>query len=133
MRNEVVDGVRRAGRTLATGMVLLLVLGSGAADAQSGYGYAGMSGGSNTLVVFDLATGTALLPPIDLSPEGNYPYDATLTPQGHELWVVGASGDGVVVIDTATNAVTARIPLVGIAEYPEAAIVPALSPRFYVL
>jgi YVTN family beta-propeller protein len=52
---------------------------------------------------------------IDLLPEGNYPYDATITPDGAQVWLVGASGDGVVVIDRATNAVVARFPVAGYA------------------
>jgi YVTN family beta-propeller protein len=46
---------------------------------------------------------------IDLLPEGNYPYDATIKPDDSEVWFVGASGDGVVVIDRATNTVVQRI------------------------
>jgi len=42
---------------------------------------------------------------IDLLPEGNYPYDATISPDGGQVWFTGASGDGVVVIDRATNSV----------------------------
>ena len=63
---------------------------------------------------FDLttfATGSA----IDLLPEANYPYDATITPDGSEVWFVGASGDGIVVIDRATNTITQRIT---VSEYP---------------
>ncbi|MCP4591851.1 MAG: YncE family protein [bacterium] len=85
--------------------------------ALVGHGYAGMST-NDSLVVFDLATGTALAPVIDLLPEGNYPYDATIHPAGHELWVVGASGDGVVVVDTASATIAARIALGSAGEYP---------------
>jgi YVTN family beta-propeller protein len=42
---------------------------------------------------------------IDLLPEGNYPYDATISPDGGQVWFTGASGDGVVVIDRATSSV----------------------------
>ena len=52
---------------------------------------------------------------IDLLPEANYPYDATIKPDGSEVWFVGASGDGVVVIDRATNAVVQRFD---VSEYP---------------
>lgn len=52
---------------------------------------------------------------VDLLPFGDYPYDATIRPDGTELWIPGASGDGVVVIDRATAAVTHTIP---VGEYP---------------
>jgi len=61
--------------------------------------------------VTTFATGNA----IDLLPEANYPYDATITPDGSEVWFVGASGDGIVVIDRATNTITQRIT---VSEYP---------------
>lgn len=61
--------------------------------------------------VMNFATGTA----IELLPEGDYPYDATITPDGNEVWFVGASGDGVVVIDRTTKLVSHRID---VAEYP---------------
>jgi YVTN family beta-propeller protein len=54
-------------------------------------------------------------PAIDLLPEGNYPYDATMNSDGTEVWFVGASGDGAVVVDRATNTITHRIP---VGEYP---------------
>ena len=91
---------------------------SGTGQALAGdFGYAGMSG-NDTLVPFVLATGTAVAPAIDLLPEGDYPYDATIHPWGHEVWVCGAAGDGVVVVETATNAVLARIPLGPAGAYP---------------
>jgi YVTN family beta-propeller protein len=109
----------RFAAAMSTRSVLLavctLVLAGGAAEAVD-RGYAGMSA-SDSLMAFDLATGTAVPPAIDLLPEGNYPYDAVIHPAGGELWVVGASGDGVVVLDTATDTVIARIDLAGIGEY----------------
>jgi YVTN family beta-propeller protein len=81
------------------------------------YGYLGMSS-TDSLVVLDLDAGTALTPSIDLLPEGNYPYDATILPDGSEVWICGASGDGIVVIDTTTHAVTHRIALGLAGEYP---------------
>ncbi len=63
---------------------------------------------------FDTSTGM-VDSPIDLLPEGNYPYDATISPDGTEVWVPGASGDGVVVIDRTSGLVTHRIPT---GEYP---------------
>ncbi len=97
--------------------VLLLTIGLPSAGAAADHGFAGMSTTDN-LMVFDLEAGVSLPPAINLLPEGNYPYDATIHPAGHELWVVGAGGDGVVVIDTATGAILDRIDLTGMAEYP---------------
>ena len=71
------------------------------------YGYTGAST-SDEAAVFDLQTAT-LVTRLSLLPEGDYPYDATMTPDGGEVWIPGASGDGAVVIDTATNTVTHRI------------------------
>jgi YVTN family beta-propeller protein len=59
---------------------------------------------------FDLAT-LVPGPSIEIMPESNYPYDATMKPDRSEVWIPGASGDGVAVIDHATNVVTHRIPL----------------------
>ena len=50
-----------------------------------------------------------------LLPEGDYPYDATINPRGTEVWFVGASGDGAVVVDRATNTITHCIAT---GEYP---------------
>jgi DNA-binding beta-propeller fold protein YncE len=72
-----------------------------------GDGFVGCST-SDDCYPFDLAShapGAA----IDLLPEGDYPYDATITPDGSQVWIVGASGDGVVVIDRATNTVLDRL------------------------
>ncbi len=63
---------------------------------------------------FDLAT-YATDPEVSVLPEGDYPYDATMNPAGTEVWIPGASGDGVVVVDRATGMITQRI-LAG--EYP---------------
>jgi YVTN family beta-propeller protein len=97
-------------------VVCALWIACAGAAAAVDRGYAGMST-NDTLVVFDLATGTAIPPAIDLLPEGNYPYDAVIHPAGHELWVVGASGDGVVVVDTDTDTIVARIDLAVIGGY----------------
>jgi len=40
-----------------------------------------------------------------------YSYDATMTPDGREVWVVAASGDEVAIIDRATDAIVQRIPV----------------------
>jgi len=81
------------------------------------HGYVGTST-TDSLVVLDLDTGTALSPSINLLPEGNYPYDATILPDGSEVWICGASGDGIIVVDTATHAVIERIDLGAAGEYP---------------
>lgn len=104
------------GRNTAT-----LTLDNGASASvttQSGSGIYGYMGASTTddLQAIDLTSGTALSPTLDLLPEGNYPYDATLNPDESEVWVTGATGDGVVVIDTSTNTIAERITAFG--EYP---------------
>jgi YVTN family beta-propeller protein len=63
---------------------------------------------------FDLDT-YATGAPLSLLPEGDYPYDATINPDGSEVWFVGAVGDGAVVIDRTTNTITHRITT---GEYP---------------
>jgi YVTN family beta-propeller protein len=76
-------------------------------------GFAGCSS-SDDCFAFDLVThntGGA----IDLLPEGDYPYDATICPDYSEVWFVGASGDGAVVIDRATHAIMQRIE---VGDYP---------------
>jgi DNA-binding beta-propeller fold protein YncE len=76
-------------------------------------GYVGCST-SDDAYAFDL---DSFLPggSIDLLPEGNYPYDATMHPDGDEVWICGASGDGVVVIARESEAVLQRIAT---GEYP---------------
>jgi YVTN family beta-propeller protein len=81
----------------------------------SGLGFSGAST-SDDLVVFDTATGMASPTTIDLLPEGDYPYDATLNPDGSQVWIAGASGEGVIVVDTATPGIGQRIP--GLGDYP---------------
>lgn len=68
---------------------------------------------SETCVPFDLDN-FATSSPIDLLPEGDYCYDATMNPAGTEIWIPGASGDGIIIIDRASNAISHRIP---VAEY----------------
>ena len=100
-------------RHLCFVLVVLVPMIGTAAD----HGFVGMST-TDTLVVLDLDSGTALSPSIDLLPEGNYPYDATILPDGSEVWICGAVGDGVVVIDTQTHAVITRIDLGAAGGYP---------------
>ncbi len=107
-------------KSLAAAAIALAVLPSlcGVAPAKAlSEGYVGCSWGDNC-ITFDLTT-YALGDTIDLLPEGDYPYDATMTPDGTEVWICGASGDGVVVIDRATNVVTHRIPVL---DYPNSVV-----------
>jgi YVTN family beta-propeller protein len=62
--------------------------------------------------LFSLATNNAGT----LLPEGDYPYDATMRPSGQEVWMPGASGDGVVVVNTSSDTASHRIA--GIGSYP---------------
>jgi YVTN family beta-propeller protein len=87
---------------------------------------------TDTVVAFDLATGLPVGADLSLLPEGNYPYDATITPDGAEVWIPGASGDGVIVIDRATRAITHRIGLTGVAEYPVDVIFEECGTRAFV-
>ncbi len=82
-----------------------------------GLGYVGMSN-NDSLVIFDPASKLKVAGPVSLLPEADYPYDATIEPGGSELWIVGASGDGVKVIETATGQVSQQIDLTGVGEYP---------------
>ena len=70
-------------------------------------GYVGCNN-SDDVIPFDVLTyvvGT----PIPLPADFPYPYDATMTPDGAEVWVADSSGNHVVVIDVATNAITHTI------------------------
>jgi len=93
-------------RALLAVSVAVLCLAALPAAAQDD-GYVGCSTTDNC-VPFDLVTYVPG-PAIDLLPEGDYPYDATMSPDGTEVWIPGASGDGIIVIDTSTNTVSHRI------------------------
>jgi len=80
------------------------------------YGYLGMSG-SNTLVRFDTESAMTLPPAKSLLPHASYPYDMKIKPDGSEVWVVGASGNGVKIADVATGQITHDIDLTGIGKY----------------
>ena len=80
------------------------------------YGYLGMSG-SNTLVRFDTESGVVVPPAKSLLPRANYPYDMEIKPDGSEVWVVGASGNGVVIADVMTGEITHEIDLTGVGKY----------------
>ncbi|MBD3222163.1 beta-propeller fold lactonase family protein [bacterium] len=62
---------------------------------------------------FDLQT-HQVRPSIPLMGFGDYPYDATVTPDGMHVWFIGASGGGAVVISRTSGALVAIVPL---AEY----------------
>src|SRR4030042_6035626 len=66
---------------------------SGSSILAEKYGYVGNSF-ADDLAVFQLLTGP-VVSSHSLLPEANYPYDATMRPDGSEVWFVGASGDGV--------------------------------------
>ena len=98
-------------------VLVWMAVAAGSAVNRGGnlYGYVGTSGG-NDLVVFDLGTNDVVPPDIDLLPEGNYPYDVTLNGDGSEVWIAGASGEGVIVVDTTSNTIIHHIPNLG--DYP---------------
>ncbi len=77
------------------------------------YGFTGASA-TDEAAVFDQQL-HIMFQRLDLLPEGDYPYDATMTPDGSEVWTPGASGDGVVVIDTTSGTVSQRI---AVGDYP---------------
>ncbi len=102
---------------LALGLALALGGFAACPGVAEETGYVGCSA-SDDCIPFDLETyanGTA----IEILPEGNYPYDATMSPDGTEVWICGGSGDGVAVIDVASNDVTHRIP---VEEYPNSVV-----------
>ena len=80
---------------------------------EADYGIVACSN-SDSYSRFDLVT-FAMDPPISVLPEGNYPYDATMNPAGTEVWIPGASGDGMVVINRNSGLITHRIST---GEYP---------------
>ena len=88
-----------------------------AAPAIAADGYVACSN-SDDVIPFDVLT-YALGTAIPLPYTNPYPYDATMTPDGSEVWVPDASGDHVVVIDVATNAITHTIP---VGEYPNSVV-----------
>ena len=79
--------------------------------------YLGMST-TDSLSMIEVPPGIPVGPPIDLLPEGDYPYDVTMLPDGSEVWICGAVGDGIVVVDTATYDVLTTIDLGTAGGYP---------------
>lgn len=80
-------------------------------------GFVGLSN-EDVFAVFDSVTQVAVGVPVSILPEADYPYDATITPDGTEVWFVGAAGDGVVAVDTATSEIVASVPLSTDNPYP---------------
>jgi YVTN family beta-propeller protein len=81
-----------------------------------GFAFVGTSKGDD-LIIAELATNTSMAA-ISLLPAGDYPYDATMNPDGSEVWIVGAVSDGVAIVSTVTNTLTNTIDLAGVADYP---------------
>jgi YVTN family beta-propeller protein len=102
---------------LLTTVFAACIVASLATPAVATDGYVACST-SDDVIPFDLLTytvGTAIPLPANYP----YPYDATMSPDGTEVWVVDASGDHVVVIDVATNAIIHTIP---VGEYPNSVV-----------
>ena len=97
-------------------LILLTVLASTTASFAQ-WGLAGSStSDSASLFHWDQQTGEFVFSdPIALLPYGNYPYDAVKRPGSiQEVWIPGAAGDGVVVINE-IGTITHEIPT---GEYP---------------
>jgi YVTN family beta-propeller protein len=101
---------------VATALVCAAV-GSAFVTASAADGYVACSN-SDDVIPFDLVSYT-LGTPIPLPAAYPYPYDATMSPDGLEVWVPDASGDHVVVIDVATNTISHTIP---VGEYPNCVV-----------
>ena len=92
---------------LLTSALAACIVASLAVPALAGDGYVACNN-SNDVVPFDVLT-YALGTPIPLPGVNPYPYDATMTPDGSEVWVPDSSEDTVVVIDVFTNTITHTI------------------------
>ncbi len=116
--------VQILGFAAAFPLLLLILIQSGLADAASRqggntlppFGYMGAAS-NDSLAIFTVPTHT-LSTTFSLLPEGDYPYDATMTRDGHEVWVTGAIGDGVLVISTTSNTIVERFTTSPYGEYP---------------
>lgn len=104
-------------------LLLFALFQSGLADAatrQGGstllpFGYVGASS-NDTVAVFTIPTHT-LTTTFSLLPEADYPYDAAMTRDGNAVWFAGATGDGVVVINTFNNGIADRFTTPPLGEY----------------
>ena len=102
---------------LLASMLTAAVVVSLPAPAVADDGYVACSN-SDDVIPFDNLT-YALSTAIPLPATYPYPYDATMNPDGTEVWVPDGSGDHVVVIDVATNTITHTIP---VGEYPNSVV-----------
>ena len=102
---------------LLTSVFAVCIAASLAVPAIADDGYVACSN-SDDVIPFDVLT-YVIGTPIPLPDDSPYPYDATMTPDGAEVWVPDASEDHVVVIDIATNAVTHTI---SVGEHPNSVV-----------
>jgi len=98
---------------LLTAAFALSVVGLLAGPAAAYDGYVACSN-SDDVIPFEII-GHSLGTPIALPGTSPYPYDATMSPGGWEIWVPDASSDHVVVIDVMTDSIIQTIP---VPEYP---------------
>jgi YVTN family beta-propeller protein len=75
-------------------------------DVDDGYSVCSTSDDAYPFDLTGLTAGTAIVLPGTL----NYPYDATLRPNGSEVWIADANDNSVIVVDRATDTVTHQIP-----------------------
>lgn len=75
-------------------------------DADDGYAACSNSDDAYPFDLTGLTAGAAIVLPGSL----NYPYDATLRPNGSEVWIADANDDSVIVVDRATDTVTHQVP-----------------------
>lgn len=103
--------MRSPANTLRLTCLACALLGA-TAPALADWGYTGFSGTQSATpfepVTHVLGTSFTLQP-------GTYPYDATMRPDGEEVWIPGATGDRVTVIDRAGALVSHSIP---VGDYP---------------
>jgi len=94
---------------LLAGLVLLAALAAVPATALDGF--VGCAASDDC---WSFALGTHQIgPALPLMGWGALPHDATVTPDGYEVWFVGALGDGVVVRSRSSTALVAIIPVAG--------------------
>ena len=92
-------------------LATVLILSSFPSLATAQWGLVGCStSDSANIFYWDWEAGEFVFSPaISLGDYGNYPYDAVMRPGNSEVWIAGASGDGVVVMDE-SGAITHEIP-----------------------
>ncbi len=111
---------RPGGSSMRRPIQILILVALLICSSNASFAYWGLAGSSTSdtasIFIWDWEAGDFVFSdPIDLGQYGNYPYDAVMRPQyGEEIWIPGASGDGVVVIDEFGN-ITHEIPT---NEYP---------------